>query len=171
MLVLIGILFATSSLFAQDAKVNDHKENLTGPFNSPQEVTKACLECHEEAGDEIIASRHWNWAEAEGSVPAGKVNLGKKNIINNFCIAVPSNYPRCTSCHIGYGWKDASFDFSKKVLGENGTFIAKVFAGGTDNTLLIELKKHFRSVRHFKPPASRSESKETYLVAQGFIAK
>lgn len=69
------------------------------------------------------------------------------------------------------GLVELAFDFSKKVLGENGTFIAKVFAGGTDNTLLIELKKHFRSVRHFKPPASRSESKETYLVAQGFIAK
>ncbi|MDA3861934.1 MAG: tetrathionate reductase family octaheme c-type cytochrome, partial [Melioribacteraceae bacterium] len=110
----VTLLFTVSLLFAQDAKVNEHKENLTGPFNSPQEVTKACLECHEEAGDQIIASRHWNWAEAPGSVPEGKVNLGKKNLINNFCIAVSSNYPRCTSCHIGYGWKDASFDFAKK---------------------------------------------------------
>jgi len=112
--LLVTLLFTASLLFAQETEVNDHKENVTGPFNSPQEVTKACLECHEEAGAEIIASRHWNWAEAPGNVPEGKVNLGKKNIINNFCIAVPSNYPRCTSCHIGYGWKDASFDFSKE---------------------------------------------------------
>lgn len=69
------------------------------------------------------------------------------------------------------GLVELAFDFAKKVLGPNGTFVAKVFAGGTDNTLLSDLKKHFKSVRHFKPPASRSESKETYLVAQGFKGK
>ncbi|MBL4602949.1 MAG: 23S rRNA methyltransferase, partial [Emcibacteraceae bacterium] len=45
----------------------------------------------------------------------------------------------------------------------------KVFAGGTDNELLADLKRNFKSVKHFKPPASRSESKETYLVARGFM--
>lgn len=69
------------------------------------------------------------------------------------------------------GLMELAFDFAKKVLGKNGTFVAKVFAGGTDNKLLADLKKHFKSVRHFKPPASRSESKETYLVAQGFKGK
>ncbi len=113
--LLVMLLFTVSLLFAQKAELEDHKENIEGPFNSPQEVTKACLECHEEVGAEITASRHWNWSEAHGTaIPEGKVNLGKKNIINNFCIAVPSNYPRCTSCHIGYGWKDKSFDFSKE---------------------------------------------------------
>ena len=102
LLLLLSLFFTVPLLLAQEAEENEHKENLTGPFNSPQEITNACLECHEEAGDEIIASRHWNWAEAPSSVAEGKVNLGKKNIINNFCIAVPSNYPRCTSCHIGY---------------------------------------------------------------------
>ena len=66
------------------------------------------------------------------------------------------------------GLMELAFDFAIKVLGENGTFIAKVFAGGTDTNILANLKNNFRSVRHFKPPASRSESKETYLVAQGF---
>lgn len=69
------------------------------------------------------------------------------------------------------GLVELAFDFSKKVLGPNGTFVTKVFAGGTDTVLLADLKKHFKSVRHFKPPASRSESKETYLVAQGFKGK
>jgi len=68
------------------------------------------------------------------------------------------------------GLVELAFDFAKKVLGKNGIFVAKVFAGGTDNILVADLKKHFKSVRHFKPPASRSESKETYLVAQGFKA-
>ena len=66
------------------------------------------------------------------------------------------------------GLMELAFDFAIKVLGEDGTFIAKVFAGGTDTNILANLKNNFRSVRHFKPPASRSESKETYLVAQGF---
>ena len=38
--------------------------------------------------------------------------VGKKTVINNFCLTITSNQPRCTSCHIGYGWKDDSFDFS-----------------------------------------------------------
>ena len=69
------------------------------------------------------------------------------------------------------GLVELAFDFAKKVLGENGTFVTKVFAGGTDNTLLKDLKAHFKSVRHYKPPASRSESKETYMVAQGYKRK
>lgn len=108
------LLLTISSIVGQDAKVNGHKENITGPFNSPQEVTKACLECHEEVGDQILKSRHWNWAEAPSSVKEDQINLGKKNLINNYCVAVSSNWARCTSCHIGYGWKDNSFDFSKK---------------------------------------------------------
>ncbi len=63
---------------------------------------------------------------------------------------------------------ELGFDFAKKVLAENGTYIAKVFSGGTDTDLLKDLRKNFKSVKHFKPPASRSESKETYMIAQGF---
>lgn len=66
------------------------------------------------------------------------------------------------------GLVELGFHFAKKVLAENGTYIAKVFRGGTETELLNDLKKHFKTVRHFKPPASRSESKETYMVAQGF---
>jgi len=63
---------------------------------------------------------------------------------------------------------EIAFDFAKKNLAEGGVFVAKVFRGGADQDLLAELKSCFRSVRHFKPPASRSESAETYLVAQGY---
>ncbi|HEX7820786.1 MAG TPA: SAM-dependent methyltransferase, partial [Sphingobium sp.] len=45
---------------------------------------------------------------------------------------------------------------------------AKVFAGGTDDALLKVLKQHFRTVKHAKPPASRKESSEWYVIAQGF---
>lgn len=63
---------------------------------------------------------------------------------------------------------EIAFDFAKKTLGNGGVFVTKVFRGGADQELLAELKKCFKSVRHFKPPSSRPESAETYLVAIGF---
>ena len=56
---------------------------------------------------------HWTWSSRQKVDGKGEINLGKMNAVNNYCIALPSNEPRCTSCHAGYGWKDASFDFSK----------------------------------------------------------
>jgi len=96
-----------------NAKAEDHKEHIEGPFSTPQEVTETCLMCHEEVGEDVMKIRHWNWLGTEFEVPGhGTMRFGKLNMVNNFCIAVPSNWPRCTSCHIGYGWKDASFDFT-----------------------------------------------------------
>ncbi len=63
---------------------------------------------------------------------------------------------------------EIAFDFARKTLKEGGIFVTKVFRGGADQDLLAEMKKSFKSVRHFKPPASRAQSAETYLVAQGF---
>ncbi|MBD3166935.1 tetrathionate reductase family octaheme c-type cytochrome [bacterium] len=106
--VLLG-LFAAVPLFAAE----DHTEYIEGPFDTPQEVTETCLMCHDGVGEDILKTRHWNWQGHEFEMEGhGTVRLGKQNLINNFCIAVPSNYPRCTSCHIGYGWKDESFDFT-----------------------------------------------------------
>lgn len=92
------------------ASVEEHGE-IEGPFNTPMDVTATCLECHEDAATEVMATSHWTWT-TEQEVNGEKVNRGKKNVLNNFCISINSNWPRCTSCHIGYGWKDASFDFS-----------------------------------------------------------
>ncbi len=58
--------------------------------------------------------------------------------------------------------------FAVETLAPGGSFVAKVFQGGTERTLLELLKKNFSSVRHAKPPASRKESAETYVVAMGF---
>jgi octaheme c-type cytochrome (tetrathionate reductase family) len=82
---------------------------LHGPFDSPQAVTRACLSCHAEAAQEMMHTVHWTWEfvnEATGQT------LGKKTLINNFCISTQSNEPRCTSCHVGYGWGDENFDFT-----------------------------------------------------------
>ncbi|WP_454886792.1 RlmE family RNA methyltransferase [Sphingomonas oryzagri] len=58
--------------------------------------------------------------------------------------------------------------FATEVLRKGGTFVAKVLAGGADNELVAELKRNFTTVKHAKPPASRKESSEWYVVAQGF---
>ncbi|MDR3472080.1 MAG: RlmE family RNA methyltransferase [Devosia sp.] len=59
-------------------------------------------------------------------------------------------------------------DFAIQVLAPGGSFVAKVFQGGTEHELLAMLKRHFASTFHAKPPASRQGSAETYLVAKGF---
>ncbi|KKB12352.1 23S rRNA methyltransferase [Devosia geojensis] len=61
--------------------------------------------------------------------------------------------------------------FAVDVLAPGGAFVAKVFQGGTEHELLHMLKRHFRSTFHVKPPASRQDSAETYLVAKGFKGK
>ncbi|HEX2725177.1 MAG TPA: RlmE family RNA methyltransferase [Beijerinckiaceae bacterium] len=63
---------------------------------------------------------------------------------------------------------EAGLEFATQVLRQGGAFVAKVLAGGADNSLVAELKRHFTSVKHAKPPASRKGSSEWYVVAQGF---
>ena len=66
------------------------------------------------------------------------------------------------------GLLETVFDFSKNVLNKNGSFVAKVFQGGTENELLSQMKQYFKNIKHFKPMSSRKESPEIYLVAMGF---
>ena len=63
---------------------------------------------------------------------------------------------------------EAAAQFADETLSEGGSFVAKVLQGGTDGDLLAGLKRNFAVVRHFKPPASRSDSAEMYLVATDF---
>lgn len=63
---------------------------------------------------------------------------------------------------------EMAYDFATQVLKPDGVFIAKVFQGGAENTLLARMKKDFKIVRHIKPPASRKDSSEQYVVATGY---
>jgi 23S rRNA (uridine2552-2'-O)-methyltransferase len=63
---------------------------------------------------------------------------------------------------------ETAYEFAAEVLTPGGTFIAKVFQGGTERTLLDRLKRDFDAVRHAKPAASRADSAEVYVVATGF---
>ena len=101
-----------------EKRVRDHTDlvQLSGKPD-PFQVTKECLRCHPDQGEEMLRSTHWLW---KGPSPYTlgqdrRIDLGKGTVtINNFCVSVFSNWPRCTGCHAGYGWKDASFDFSDK---------------------------------------------------------
>ena len=66
------------------------------------------------------------------------------------------------------GLAEAAHAFAVEVLKPGGVFVAKVLQGGSTRDLLTALKRDFREVRHVKPPASRADSAEIYVVAQGF---
>jgi len=63
---------------------------------------------------------------------------------------------------------EMALQFAIEVLDEGGVFVAKLFQGGAERTLLEPMKLHFAEVRHAKPPASRKDSSELYVVAKGF---
>jgi 23S rRNA (uridine2552-2'-O)-methyltransferase len=63
---------------------------------------------------------------------------------------------------------EAGLEFAREVLRPGGAYVAKVLAGGADHQLVAELKRNFATVKHAKPPASRKDSSEWYVVAQGF---
>jgi octaheme c-type cytochrome (tetrathionate reductase family) len=91
----------------------DHSkfEELQQEFATGPDVTRACLGCHTEAAKQLHKTTHWTW---EFNHEKTGQQLGKKYVVNSFCGSVTANYPRCTSCHIGYGWQDASFDFTSE---------------------------------------------------------
>jgi octaheme c-type cytochrome (tetrathionate reductase family) len=93
----------------------DHTAYFTSPFASPQDVTRACLKCHAEEAVDFMKTAHWQWLGDKVTVPGHPqpTRIGKKNLINNFCISVTGNYAACTKCHAGYGWSDATFDFAQ----------------------------------------------------------
>jgi 23S rRNA (uridine2552-2'-O)-methyltransferase len=69
------------------------------------------------------------------------------------------------------GLAELAADFACEVLAKGGSFLAKVLQGGTEHELLARLKREFATVRHVKPPASRAESAELYVLATGFRGK
>ena len=112
-LLLAGNAFASDAPSVKMDSTADHSKfkELQKSFSSGPELTKVCLTCHTEAAKQVHRTKHWTWDFLN---PENQQRLGKKNVINNFCISVPSNLAFCTSCHIGYGWKDANFDFKSE---------------------------------------------------------
>jgi 23S rRNA (uridine2552-2'-O)-methyltransferase len=63
---------------------------------------------------------------------------------------------------------EAAYDFASEILKPGGAFVAKVWQGGAQNELLAQMKKDFKTVKHIKPPSSRKDSAEQFVVAMGF---
>ena len=97
-----------------EAKAPDHSgfPALAGPFETAQDVTNACISCHNDAATDFMQTVHWTWESSNELVVGHEGTVGKMTTINNFCVAVESNEARCTQCHAGYGWKDQNFDFT-----------------------------------------------------------
>ena len=132
----------------------DHSTFFQTAFPDGPAVTRACLECHPNASAEIMTTTHWNWQGEEVIVPGhvGLVRIGKRNVINNFCIGIQSNWPACTMCHIGYGWEDENFDFTDETLVDclichdnSGSYLKKFRGAGLPDES-VDLLKVARSV-------------------------
>jgi octaheme c-type cytochrome (tetrathionate reductase family) len=101
--------------FAKKARPSiDHAQldRLKQPFAKPQDVTAACISCHNGRGTEVMHSSHWEWQRTEYVQGKGVRTIGKRNVLNNFCIGIASNETSCTKCHAGYGYSDSKFDFN-----------------------------------------------------------
>lgn len=124
---------------------------LQGPFESGEEVTKACLECHPDAAAEVMKTSHWTWENGPYDMPGHDepVYGGKKHVINNFCIGITPNWPPCTACHVGYGWEDETFDFSDESKVDclachdtTGTYVKKNAGYPADTVDLANVAQH-----------------------------
>ncbi|HWA23585.1 MAG TPA: RlmE family RNA methyltransferase [Caulobacterales bacterium] len=92
---------------------------------------------------------------------------GKADLVLSDMAANTTGHARTDQIKTG-ALADAAADFALAHLAPGGAFVTKAFQGGLDASLLTRLKASFTQVRHAKPPASRAESSEIYLVAQGF---
>src|SRR5215469_13897740 len=81
----------------------------------------------------------------------------------------PSTTGHATTDHLRIvALAEAACSIAAEILKPGGSFVAKVFQGGAEGELLAQLKRRFAELRHAKPPASRPESAETYVIAKGF---
>ncbi len=94
---------------------------------------------------------------------------GKVDVVMSDMAAAASGHPQTDNLRIT-ALVEAAADFADDVLAQGGTFVAKVLGGGADRNLVARLNRSYARVIHVKPPASRKDSSEKYLVATGFRA-
>ena len=113
LIFIITVVLMSFSFYAISEETADHTkfEILQQDFKTAPDVTKACLTCHNLAAGQVMKTVHWTWE----FVTKKKKKSGKYHVINNFCIAVKGNEPRCTSCHTGFGWRSQEFHDTAKV--------------------------------------------------------
>ena len=120
-LQILFIFLILSGCSGEEGTDGSSEENLVGLevhedffATTSYEGTKTCLKCHDDIGDDVLKTGHWNWQGFATNIEGQETELhGKNDLINNFCIAVPSNEGRCAECHIGYGYvADKAYDFN-----------------------------------------------------------
>ncbi len=130
------LLTCLALLVALPALAASHSDRIEGPVATGQDVTRQCLECHEDAATDFMKTSHWNWSR-EQEVNGKVYKRGKRNAMNNYCTSVASNETSCARCHAGYGMTDInSYDFSNKanidclICHDNTGTYAKAKSGG-----------------------------------------
>ena len=116
------------------------------------------------AGTELM---HLDFLD-EGADEAVKARLGGQADVVMSDMAAAASGHRATDHMKIMALAEAAAEFAFDVLAPGGTYVAKVLQGGTEGTLLALLKQRFAKVLHFKPPASRKDSAEMFVVATGF---
>ena len=103
-----------------------------------------------------------NMKKLEELLPNGKADVIVSDMAPNTCGIGKVDHLRIM------GLIETVYDFCKYCLNPGGAMVAKVFRGGAEAELLVDMKKHFRKVSHFKPNSSRKESPEIYLIATDY---
>ncbi len=128
---------------------------LAGPFPTGYSVTAACVKCHESVAAEVMSAPHWKWQGPTPDLvlsdlvtPLDPGNIGKVNLINNFCVGVPSNEKRCDQCHTGYGGDPDAAKPQKS---------ARAYTGAGDSSIPLDnrvdcLVCHVDATRYSKNP-------------------
>lgn len=98
----------------------------------------------------------------ENAIGSKKVDIVLSDMAAASCGHAPTDHLRIVYL------LELAFDFAKSFLNKDGVFVAKILRGGTENDLLNDMKKSFKTVKHFKPESSRKDSSEMYVVAMGF---
>ena len=107
------------------------------------------------------------WLEEKLNLPAVSVGMGTADVVVSDM--APNTVGHKKTDHIRQMvLLEYAFDFAVRALKVDGTFVCKSFTGGTTNELLKQIKERFESVHHMKPPASRKDSVEMFIVAIGF---
>ncbi len=86
-----------------------HEKIFTEIITDGFQDTSDCMICHSEIAHDLMATGHWKWEGTSVNIEGAETEThGKMDLLNNFCIAVPSNEGRCSQCHPSFGWKSST---------------------------------------------------------------
>jgi hypothetical protein len=125
-------------------------------FQTGPAVTAACLRCHAAKGDQLLASNHFTWLGSSNLVGhTTPASIGKRNVINNFCVANASNESRCLQCHPSYGSPPVKNPVTGAVTVNTGPMYLWSTSAGLDKSRIDCLICHgnLATSRYMKSPA------------------